>query len=187
VSYSSSLRQAEGAAAPPPARGAAGQPAIEGLPQMTRTADILVVAVGYPRLVKRSWVKPGAVVIDVGINVVGWGADGGGGGVPGGGAGAAGGSGRAAHQDLEPPHAVEAGGEGPAGAAAVGGAAGTKPGGGEEPQHHFHVVGDVDFADVEGVASAITPVPGGVGPMTIAAVLHNTLAAAWQGLRARRL
>ena len=42
----------------------------------------------------------------------------------------------------------------------------------------FHVVGDVDFADVSQVASALTPVPGGVGPMTIAAVLHNTVQAA---------
>ncbi|EFN58676.1 hypothetical protein CHLNCDRAFT_48501 [Chlorella variabilis] len=87
--------------------------ATQDLPSITRTGDILVVAVGYPQLVKREWVKPGAVVIDVGVNVQPW-----------------------------------------------------------------HVVGDVDFWDVAEVASALTPVPGGVGPMTIAAVLHNTVQAA---------
>ena len=89
------------------------------LPSIAQTADILVVAVGHAELVKRSWIKPGAVVIDVGINVVG---------------------------------NIDTG--------------------------EYHVVGDIAYAEVAQVASAITPVPGGVGPMTIAAVLHNTIQAA---------
>ena len=78
-----------------------------------RTADILVVAAGRPRLVTADMVRPGAVVIDVGTNRVG-----------------------------------------------------------------DELVGDVDFAGVARVASAITPVPGGVGPMTVAMLLHNTVRAA---------
>ena len=92
---------------------------LRDLPSIARTADILVVAVGHAELVKGSWVKPGAIVIDVGINVVG---------------------------------SVDTG--------------------------EYHVVGDVAYAEVAEVASAITPVPGGVGPMTIAAVLQNTIQAA---------
>lgn len=88
----------------------------EGLAQVTRTADILVAAIGLPEFVKAEMVRPGAVVIDVGINRVAKG-----------------------------------------------------------------LVGDVDFAGVSHVAAAITPVPGGVGPMTIAMLLQNTLRAA-QGL-----
>ncbi|MBR7889505.1 bifunctional methylenetetrahydrofolate dehydrogenase/methenyltetrahydrofolate cyclohydrolase FolD [Marinomonas sp. A79] len=84
---------------------------------LCRQADILVAAVGKPELVKASWVKPGATVIDVGINVT-----------------------------------------------LIDGVR--------------KLVGDVDFADVEKVAGAITPVPGGVGPMTIANLLQNTLKAA---------
>jgi methylenetetrahydrofolate dehydrogenase (NADP+)/methenyltetrahydrofolate cyclohydrolase len=84
------------------------------LAQITRQADILIAAVGQPRLVSAAMVKPGAVVIDVGIHRL---ADG-------------------------------------------------------------SLVGDVDFEPVSLVASAITPVPGGVGPMTIALLLENTLAAA---------
>jgi methylenetetrahydrofolate dehydrogenase (NADP+)/methenyltetrahydrofolate cyclohydrolase len=83
-----------------------------------RRADILVAAAGRPKLVKADWVKPGATVIDVGINPV-------------------------AHAE-----------------------------GGRR------VIGDVDFAAVRPVAGAITPVPGGVGPMTIACLLLNTLLAA---------
>jgi methylenetetrahydrofolate dehydrogenase (NADP+) / methenyltetrahydrofolate cyclohydrolase len=83
------------------------------LPQITRQADILVVAIGKARFVTAEMVKPGAVVIDVGINR-------------------------------------------------------TEKG----------LVGDVDFASVQEVAGQITPVPGGVGPLTIAMLLHNTLAAA---------
>jgi methylenetetrahydrofolate dehydrogenase (NADP+)/methenyltetrahydrofolate cyclohydrolase len=82
------------------------------------TADILVAAVGRPEMVKADWVKPGATVIDVGINRI----------------------------DTED-------GKG-------------------------RLVGDVDYADVEPVADAITPVPGGVGPMTIACLLKNTVEAA---------
>ena len=89
------------------------------LPSITRTADILVVAVGWPKLVQSSWVKPGATVIDVGINVI--------------------------------------------------------P---KKNSRRSHIAGDVDFEDVAHVASAISPVPGGVGPMTIAGVVHNTLQAA---------
>ena len=83
-------------------------------------ADILIAAVGRPRLIERDFVKPGAIVIDVGMN-------------------------RLSPQE-----------------------AGTKSG----------LVGDVDFAAAREVASAITPVPGGVGPMTIAMLLRNTLQAA---------
>ncbi|NJM34073.1 MAG: bifunctional methylenetetrahydrofolate dehydrogenase/methenyltetrahydrofolate cyclohydrolase FolD [Rhodomicrobium sp.] len=91
------------------------------LPSITRRADVLFAAVGRPEMVKASWIKPGAVVIDVGIN-----------GVP----------------------APERG------------------------DGKTRLVGDVDFAGVSEVASAITPVPGGVGPMTIACLLANTLGAA---------
>ncbi|SBW11907.1 bifunctional 5,10-methylene-tetrahydrofolate dehydrogenase and 5,10-methylene-tetrahydrofolate cyclohydrolase [uncultured Alphaproteobacteria bacterium] len=85
------------------------------LPEVCRRADILVAAVGRPGFVKAEWIKPGATVIDVGINRVPT-ADGG-----------------------------------------------------------SRLVGDVDFAAAAEVAGAITPVPGGVGPMTIAMLLRNTL------------
>jgi methylenetetrahydrofolate dehydrogenase (NADP+) / methenyltetrahydrofolate cyclohydrolase len=88
------------------------------IPAVLRRADILVAAVGRPQFVRGDWLKPGVVVIDVGIN------------------------------------RVEA--------------AGSKP----------KLVGDVAFAEAQGVAAAITPVPGGVGPMTIACLLRNTLIAA---------
>lgn len=91
------------------------------LPERCREADILVAAVGRPEMVKGDWVKPGAVVIDVGINRV------------------------------------------PA------------P---EKGEGKSRLVGDVDFAEASQVASAITPVPGGVGPMTIACLLRNTVVAA---------
>jgi methylenetetrahydrofolate dehydrogenase (NADP+)/methenyltetrahydrofolate cyclohydrolase len=94
-------------------------------------ADILIAAVGRPRLVTRDFVKPGAVVIDVGMN-------------------------RLTPEEAGTPHS---GGQATRG-----------------------LVGDVDFEAVCEVASAITPVPGGVGPMTIAMLLSNTLQAA----RARR-
>jgi methylenetetrahydrofolate dehydrogenase (NADP+)/methenyltetrahydrofolate cyclohydrolase len=83
------------------------------LPAVVRGADIVVAAVGRPRMVKGDWIKPGATVIDVGINRVG-----------------------------------EA------------------------------LVGDVDYEGASRVAGAITPVPGGVGPMTIACLLANTVTAA---------
>ena len=85
------------------------------LPGECRAADILVAAVGRPEMIKGDWVKPGATVIDVGIN------------------------------------RIETGDGG------------------------TRLVGDVDFEGAEKVAGAITPVPGGVGPMTIACLLHNTL------------
>ena len=88
------------------------------LPDVVRRADIVVAAVGRPELVKADWVKPGACVIDVGINRI---------------------------------------------AAADG---------------KTRLVGDVDYIGVSDVAGSITPVPGGVGPMTIACLLHNTLQAA---------
>jgi methylenetetrahydrofolate dehydrogenase (NADP+)/methenyltetrahydrofolate cyclohydrolase len=89
------------------------------LPSVVRRADIVVAAVGRAEMVKGSWLKPGAVVIDVGINRV--------------------------------PAAEEG---------------------------KTRLVGDVDFASASEVAGAITPVPGGVGPMTIAVLLRNTLVAA---------
>ena len=88
------------------------------LPGLARRADILVAAIGKPEFVKADWVKPGATVIDVGINRV-------------------------------------SAGEGK-----------TK------------LVGDVDYGAAKDVAGAITPVPGGVGAMTIVCLMHNTLIAA---------
>jgi len=88
------------------------------LPGVCRRADILVAAVGQPELVKGDWIKPGAVVIDVGINRI------------------------------------------------------------STPDASVRLVGDVDFAAARRIAGAITPVPGGVGPMTIACLLRNTLLAA---------
>ncbi|MCD6289071.1 MAG: bifunctional methylenetetrahydrofolate dehydrogenase/methenyltetrahydrofolate cyclohydrolase FolD [Anaerolineae bacterium] len=87
------------------------------LPSVTREADVLVAAVGRPEMVRGDWVKPGAVVIDVGVNRV------------------------------------------------------------DDPSRKsgYRLVGDVAFNEVKEVASAITPVPGGVGPMTIAMLLQNTL------------
>jgi methylenetetrahydrofolate dehydrogenase (NADP+)/methenyltetrahydrofolate cyclohydrolase len=90
------------------------------LAAVCRQADILVAAVGRPQMVKGDWIKPGAVVIDVGINRL---------------------------------------------APASEGAKGK-------------IVGDVDFDEAKAVAGWITPVPGGVGPMTIACLLNNTLIAA---------
>lgn len=91
------------------------------LEERCREADILVAAVGRPEMVKGDWVKPGAVVIDVGIN------------------------------RLPAP---------------------------EKGPDKTKLVGDVDFGEASAVAGAITPVPGGVGPMTIACLLRNTLVAA---------
>ena len=88
------------------------------LPGVCRGADILVAAVGRPEMIKGDWVKPGAAVIDVGINRI------------------------------------------------------------EVPGGKGKLVGDVEFASAAKVAGAITPVPGGVGPMTIACLLVNTLTAA---------
>jgi len=90
------------------------------LPAVVRSADILIAAVGRPEMVRGDWVKPGAVVIDVGINRI---------------------------------------------------ADATRKSG-------SRLVGDVCFPEAVEVAGAITPVPGGVGPMTIAMLLQNTLTAA---------
>ncbi len=92
------------------------------LPALARTADILVAAVGRPQMVKGDWIKPGATVIDVGINRI------------------------------------------PA------------P---EKGEGKMRLVGDVAFAEAEKTAGAITPVPGGVGPMTIAMLMANTLVSAY--------
>jgi 5,10-methylene-tetrahydrofolate dehydrogenase/methenyl tetrahydrofolate cyclohydrolase len=94
----------------------------QDLPEVVRRADILVAAVGRAEMVKKDWVKPGAVVIDVGINQV------------------------------------------------------------DDPtrKRGYRLVGDVDFDAVREVAGWITPVPGGVGPMTIAMLLSNTVTAAKQ-------
>jgi methylenetetrahydrofolate dehydrogenase (NADP+)/methenyltetrahydrofolate cyclohydrolase len=112
---------------------------------LCRSADILVAAVGRPHLVRGSWVKPGAAVLDVGINAVpldeaeedttGW------------------------QQTQSSPLA----GRGPHMSM------------GDLAQRQWRIVGDVAFDEVAMVAGAITPVPGGVGPMTIAALLDNTL------------
>jgi len=88
------------------------------LPGLARRADILVAAIGKPQFVKGDWIKPGAVVIDVGIN------------------------------------RVDAG------------------------DGTYKLVGDVDYEAAKDVAGAITPVPGGVGAMTIVCLMHNTLIAA---------
>jgi len=87
------------------------------LPAVCRRADILVAAVGRPGMVRGDWIKPGATVIDVGINRI------------------------------------------------------------ETPEGKTRIVGDVQYAEAAAVAGAITPVPGGVGPMTIACLLANTLTA----------
>jgi methylenetetrahydrofolate dehydrogenase (NADP+)/methenyltetrahydrofolate cyclohydrolase len=88
------------------------------LPGLARRADILVAAIGKPQLVKADWIKPGAVVIDVGINRV------------------------------------------------------------ESQDGKVRLVGDVDYEAAKEVAGAITPVPGGVGAMTIVCLMQNTLIAA---------
>ena len=92
------------------------------LPALARTADILVAAVGRPEMVRGDWVKPGATVVDVGINRI------------------------------------------PA------------P---EKGEGKTRLVGDVAYAEAEKVAGAITPVPGGVGPMTIAMLMANTVTSAY--------
>lgn len=92
------------------------------LPAICRRADIVIAAVGRPDMVKADWIKPGAVVIDVGINRV---------------------------EDVS-------------------------------KKSGYRLTGDVDFNEVAPLCSAITPVPGGVGPMTIAMLMKNTLQAARQ-------
>ncbi len=158
-----------------------------------------MVAVGYPHLVKRDWVKPGAVVIDVGINVVQHGDDS---------ADSESGS-NSSSSSSSSSGSSERGSRGEQQSASATlsetdraqqqervGQQGSSDGApsdaccedgsyreeGAQLQHPFHVVGDVDFRDVSKVAAALTPVPGGVGPMTIAAVLHNTVQAARHSL-----
>ncbi|CAN1723785.1 bifunctional methylenetetrahydrofolate dehydrogenase/methenyltetrahydrofolate cyclohydrolase [Hyphomicrobium sp. 1Nfss2.1] len=88
------------------------------LPEVVRRADLVIAAIGKPEFVKGDWIKPGAIVIDVGINRV------------------------------------------------------------PKEDGKSKIVGDVDYASAAKVAGAITPVPGGVGPMTIACLLKNTVEAA---------
>ncbi|CAN8237671.1 unnamed protein product [Cochlearia groenlandica] len=88
--------------------------------EITRQADIIISAVGQPNMVRGNWIKPGAVIIDVGINPV---------------------------EDSNAPRG-------------------------------YRLVGDICYEEASKVASAITPVPGGVGPMTIAMLLSNTLTSA---------
>jgi methylenetetrahydrofolate dehydrogenase (NADP+)/methenyltetrahydrofolate cyclohydrolase len=96
----------------------------ENLPKIASQADILIAALGIPEFVKANMVKPGAVVIDVGINRI-----------------------------------TDA-----------------------SKKSGYRLVGDVDFEQVAPICTAITPVPGGVGPMTIAALMENTLQAAWKAI-----
>lgn len=88
----------------------------KNLAEEVKKNDIVIAAVGVPEMVKGEWIKPGATIIDVGINRI-------------------------------------------------------------EKEGKNKLVGDVEFLEAEKVAAAITPVPGGVGPMTIACLLHNTLVA----------
>jgi len=140
---------------------------VQDMASVARTADILVIAVGFPELVTADWIKPGAIVVDVGINVVDWNSP------------------QEKHGDGYEPcvhdnklassmHGAKDGQS-----ASTSGRATTHIH--EDQSHPFHVVGDVDFESVKEKASAITPVPGGIGPMTIAALLHNTIkSAAWR-------
>ncbi|XP_050739607.1 C-1-tetrahydrofolate synthase, cytoplasmic-like isoform X5 [Eriocheir sinensis] len=98
------------------------------LPETAKSADILVVGIGSPELVKGSWVKPGAVVIDCGINSI--------------------------------PDSTKKSGS--------------------------RLVGDVDYAEASKVASVITPVPGGVGPMTVAMLMNNTVLSAQKAMAKMR-
>lgn len=104
----------------------------KNLPEIVKTADIVVSAIGKPEFVQGSWLKPGAVVIDVGTNYI--------------------------------PDATKKSGQ--------------------------RLVGDVNFASASAVASHITPVPGGVGPMTVAMLMANTLRSAerlWERARGLKL
>ncbi|KAH9901590.1 FTHFS-domain-containing protein [Cubamyces lactineus] len=104
----------------------------KNLEEIVKQADIVVSAIGKPQLVQGSWLKPGAVVIDVGTNYI--------------------------------PDTTKKSGQ--------------------------RLVGDVDYESASAVASYITPVPGGVGPMTVAMLMYNTLKAAerlWEETRARRV
>ncbi|QDZ18587.1 5,10-methylenetetrahydrofolate dehydrogenase [Chloropicon primus] len=109
---------------------------VGAIPDVTKTADVLFVAIGYPELVKRSWVKEGCIVVDIGINA------------------------RPTNeqdciQEISKQLLAE----------------GCLP-----TPCEVEIVGDVDFEEVSQVASWITPVPGGSGPMTIAALMSNVVA-----------
>lgn len=117
------------------------------LPALCRRADILVAAVGRPEMIRGDWVKPGAVVIDVGINRV---------------ATARPGSG----QDPGQPSSMQRSTQRDS----------TQKGSTQEDKGRL--LGDVAYAEAARHAAAITPVPGGVGPMTIACLLRNTVVAA---------
>ncbi|EKD57809.1 MAG: Tetrahydrofolate dehydrogenase/cyclohydrolase, NAD(P)-binding protein [uncultured bacterium] len=109
----------------------------------TRNADILVVAVGKPNLITKDHVKPGQVVIDVGINVV---------------------NGQHPRGEIKTKP-----GEHPGGEKGL-----SKP---ETEPSNRRIVGDVDFDNVSKIVQAITPVPGGIGPMTVASLFENLLEA----------
>jgi 5,10-methylene-tetrahydrofolate dehydrogenase/methenyl tetrahydrofolate cyclohydrolase len=94
----------------------------QNVPAIIRQADVVIAAIGKPEFVKGDWLKPGAVVIDVGTNQINDPSD----------------------------------------------------------QRGYRFVGDVEFESAKEVAGAITKVPGGVGPMTITMLLHNTMKAAWR-------
>jgi methylenetetrahydrofolate dehydrogenase (NADP+) / methenyltetrahydrofolate cyclohydrolase len=111
--------------------------------EQVKRADIVVAAIGKPEFVKGDWIKPGATVIDVGINSVG--------------------AFRVCFVGLH--RASMSSADDPT----------TKRG--------YRLVGDVDFAEASKHAGAITPVPGGVGPMTIAMLLQNTVEAAESAAR----
>lgn len=96
----------------------------QDLPGVCREADVLIAAIGRPEMIKGDWIKPGAYVIDVGVNRV------------------------------DDP----------------------------EAKRGYRLVGDVAFEEAKEVAGAITPVPGGVGPMTIAGLLNNTLRSAQRAM-----
>jgi methylenetetrahydrofolate dehydrogenase (NADP+)/methenyltetrahydrofolate cyclohydrolase len=89
------------------------------IPKIAKQADVLIAAIGVPEMIDATYVKQGAVVIDVGIN------------------------------------RVE-----------------------DDSEKGYKLVGDVNFESIQGIASAITPVPGGIGPMTIAMLVENTVEAA---------
>ena len=143
-SKDSGLRAAGGACLPPLPSGGSSSGggfrhlqagALEHIPRVTRSADILFVAVGHPELVRGSWVKPGCVVVDVGINA------------------------KPLHQGEDIRKVAK---EMLARSSSL----------------EVSIVGDVAFGEVAHVATAVTPVPGGVGPMTIAALMENTLVSA---------
>lgn len=123
-----------------------------GLPEIVSGADILVVAIGRPEFIKGDWIKPGAVVIDVGMNSVPGALNGG--------------------ACAVSPACIAVGrGLMHASAAALCAVDATRKSG-------QRLVGDVEFAAAEDRVLAITPVPGGVGPMTVAMLMDNVVQSA---------